>query len=641
MLTQIHSTELSADVAKPYSSHTTTSPSKKDNYSTLNRSYSNESITLRPGFIRQKSNERPKSALEIRDQNVSKPPIAHKPAVPPPPPPIAPIVLPPKPTVAAKQIKGKKPNVPLTAVRQGLITVDALQAKKGKLKAVKASDSETPKTSKSIPNLVGKLAGHGGKPTPMFGGNLHSNVLAKAVAARAARLASEAHESENSESPSSWEDESQSPTIPYNTNLQKQRPVTPKKTPPPVPPKKRSPTPRHRPMPSKTEMDSPTRRRLYPPYINELSPERLSSFATEEDRTMMLFDDVLRKEVESESWSLSSWNSSDSSTAADIIAPPSFPGNGYDERKSSIGSSTRPWYEYSSGSPSEDSLNASTERISQVRPSLSQELQNAEGRTNFDSEKIAEERRRRFSNGDENAMINGKRYPQVKTTASDSDIHFNSIVQAFSQPNLSSKDNSVSVDSKDSVDTARQGSHDGDNVQTHKPEKSQKSDITNTDIDKGDTSPTVTSVSDEETKTECKRDDTDGLVEQIFTTSTGVQIKLRLQPKRKPPTSQSDAQSTNPEPPPHIENTVETSKQDYPKDITSVFIPPPPLDFHGETFDDIPSPALPPPPEFSPMHDSSEVFSPLPAPPMDFCDNDADHGSVLDTPSELDEPAKG
>ncbi|KAK3726286.1 hypothetical protein QZH41_012714, partial [Actinostola sp. cb2023] len=248
-----------------------------------------------------------KRPVKDSPRKTNKPPLVPKTAVPPPPPPAPPVVppvaAPVKPKLAIKPVKGKKPDMPLTAVRQGLITVDALQAKRGKLKAVKNDEMESPKSSKSIHSMIGRLAGQGGrsgaKPTPAFGGNQHAHLLAKAVAARAATLANEARESEH-DSPSSWEDETSSPNIPYSSNPPKPIQSSPKKTPPPVPPKKKSLVPGHIQYSPRPESDSPNRKMLFPPRVGEYNdrPYDTTMYPSEEDRTMMIFDDILRKEVE-------------------------------------------------------------------------------------------------------------------------------------------------------------------------------------------------------------------------------------------------------------------------------------------------------------------------------------------------------
>lgn len=531
-----------------------------------------------------------------------KPPMQPKPAAPPPPPPTPPIA-PPAPVQPTSKhtskpvIKGKKLDMPQTAVRQGLITVDALKAKKGKLKTVQNNEENTPKSSTSIHSMVGRLAGQGGrpgaKPAPAFGGNQHVHLLARAVAARAARLANEAQENEH-DSPSSWEDEASSPNIPF---AQKPISTSPKKTPPPVAPKKsRSPVSGQR---KPSESDNPGRRLLYPPRIND--SDRSCDYSAEEDRTMMLFDDVLRKEVESENWSLNSWNSSDSSSLAEGVLPQGtcIP-NSQDERqrKSSFGSGSRPWYEYSSGSPSEESLSASTERISQLRPSVP---------------------------SDEGSRVNGDRLSDLRRRYSDEDGGVTSTLTRDTDINL------VPVHQKHSVSNSSLGSdevvNDSYPIDNHSPtdDSNGRYTPTNNVARDGYRDGTYSSSSDTET----------GVVEKTITTSTGKSVKIKLLVQANKTPTKTDTHLYEQNSPTKDNTTYDTQKTPISNHFAeglNDFIPPPPMDFTGQDVDEISSPPLPPPPEFLPF-DENDFNSPLPAPPMDFCDDDTDPGSPVDTPA--------
>lgn len=537
----------------------------------------------------------------------AKPPMAPKPFAPPPPPP-APPTAPPGPPVTktfdkstSKSLKGNKVEIPQTAVRQGLITVDALKAKRGNLKTVQNNHQDaTPKTSKSIHSLVGRLAGPGAKPAPAFGGNQHAHLLAKAVAARAARLANEAKENEH-DSPSSWEDhdESSAPNIPFTSQKKASQTsiagqTSPKKTPPPVAPKK-SRSPQRKP----PECESPSRRLLYPCRSNDI--DRPYEYSTEEDRTMMFLDDVIRKEVESENWSLNSWNSSDSSSVAEAVL--SLNGQDDRQRKSSFGSGSRPWYEYSSGSPSEESLSASSERISHLRSTLSLD----EGsRGNCER---SDDLRRRHSDEE------GQR---SSTLTRESDIHLVPVNNKGSISNSSQEivNKSYPIDDRSSIDDSS-GRYTPTNHLSHDYRDSTYVPPSETDND---------------------------LVEKTFTTSSGVKIKLLLQanklPNKNTDTPSHEQQFTTKDLQENINENTQlysaknplNNSSDMPQGLND-FIPPPPIDFTAPDFDEVPSPPLPPPPQFSPV-DDCYFTSPLPAPPVDFCDaNDTDAGSLVDVPA--------
>lgn len=515
-----------------------------------------------------------------------KPPISKKPAAPPPPPPVPPTAppLPVAPTVKPSKpvAKGKNLDIPQTAVRQGLITVDALQAKKGKLKAIQNNDQDSKKNSNSIHAMVGQLAGQGGragaKPAPAFGGNQHAHMLAKAVAARAAKLANEANDSEH-DSPSSWEDDTSSPNIP-RTSPPKPTQTSPKKTPPPVAPKKTS-----------------GRRSLFPPRIGDL--DRPCDISTEEDRTMMIFDDIIRKEVESENWSLNSWNSSDSSSLAEGVLPPgTYLSNSIEERprKSSFGSGSRPWYEYSSGSPSEESLSASSERISQFRPSISLD----EGTTG--NRNRINDLSRRYSDED------GRSVSSTLTRDSEIDLVPVSENRSHSVSNCSMRSDEISKD-------------------MHAIDNRMSSDDLNERF-----TPTNNMTLDDSTGSHSASNDSD-VVEKTITTQSGIKIKLLL---NKSPDKKETSIPLKPSPLKDVNKSTsfndKTPLSNHVDEELTNFLPPPPMDFTCQDVDNIDSPPLPPPPEFLPI-DNNDFNSPLPAPPIDFCDDDTDPGSLLDVPA--------
>lgn len=254
----------------------------------------------------------------------------------------------------------KKKDVPATPVIKGLITPDALSAKKSKLNSA-AKDNAT-------------------SSAPASGGShnfamQHTNLLAKAVAARAARISTQAHSDTDSTTEGHAEkqshktgDEKQFHSPEKNNNRVKPvvveaRAVNSRGKPtPPVPPKKRlsSPDMKQR----RQKGDEPVDQRK-PSLSGNHSPgsvtERSLPFEvpapvlSEEDRSVMLLDEVIRKEAESENWSLNSWNSGSDSSTEIFVPPPVWPS---EQHELSVENTSRPWYECSS--QSEESIPSKT-----------------------------------------------------------------------------------------------------------------------------------------------------------------------------------------------------------------------------------------------------------------------------------------
>ena len=258
----------------------------------------------------------------------------------------------------------KKKDVPATPVIKGLITADALSAKKSKLKSA-AKDNAT-----SVP-----ASGGGSHNFAMQ----HSNLLAKAVAARAARISTQPHS--DTDSTTEGHTEKQAEKQANKTNDEKQfyspeknnnrvKPVVLEaravnsrgKPTPPVPPKKRlsSPDMKQR----MRKRDEPTDQRkvsLSGSHSPGSETERSLPFEvpapllSEEDRSVMLLDEVIRKEAESENWSLNSWNSGSDSSTEIFVPPPVWPS---EQLELSAENTSRPWYECSS--QSEESISSKT-----------------------------------------------------------------------------------------------------------------------------------------------------------------------------------------------------------------------------------------------------------------------------------------
>ena len=281
----------------------------------------------------------------------SKPLSSAAPEPPPPPPPQIQLsvrdntskgVVPPPPPVILPN--ASKKDIPMTPVATGLVTADALAASKLKLKSApkdKGDVTGTPAKKHSAP------AGSGDSRHFTVE---HGNLLAKAVAARAARISAQSH--------SDTDLSAASPTAQMSskTGIEKQlgspernnnkgivfdaRSVNSRGRPsPPVAPKKRlsSPDLRHRKHRGETERSLPF----------DIPAPVLS----EEDKSVMLLDEVIRKEAESENWSLNSWNSG-SDSSSEIFVPPS-------EHRENVDNMSRPWYECSS--PSEESISKASE----------------------------------------------------------------------------------------------------------------------------------------------------------------------------------------------------------------------------------------------------------------------------------------
>lgn len=343
----------SADIYRRYTSPT--SPTRDMNrQSSMDSSETGRksSVTRSENFKRQLSepvslDRQPRAAA-----NQSAPPVA---------PPISlgvrgkPSVVPP-PTLPTT----KKKDVPATPVVKGLITEDALSAKKSILK------------SAAINNATSSAPVSGGSHNLA---EQHTNLLAKAVAARAARISTQTH----SDTDLTIEEHTEKQT--HNTGNDKQlyspeknnnrvkslvleaRAVNSRGKPtPPVPPKKRliSPDMKQR----RQKEDEPTDQRkvsLSGNHSPSSATERSLPFEvpapvlSEEDRSVMLLDEVIRKEAESENWSLNSWNSGSDSSTELFVPPPVWPS---EQHELSVDSTSKPWYECSS--QSEESIPSKT-----------------------------------------------------------------------------------------------------------------------------------------------------------------------------------------------------------------------------------------------------------------------------------------
>lgn len=198
-------------------------------------------------------------------------------------------------------------------VAKGLITANDLAAKKGKLRSAPVDDTDGSKVS----TPAGKQAAPGSANSRSFGVE-HNDLLAKAVAARAARISTHVSSEETTKQQEKAIGKGIQPASPGKNNkagLQGTASTTNfrgKPTPPPVAPKK--------------WLSSPdSRNRRY-----ERTLERGHSFdvpppmLSEEDRSVMMLDEVIRREAESENWSLNSWNSGSDSSSDVFLPPPVF-----------------------------------------------------------------------------------------------------------------------------------------------------------------------------------------------------------------------------------------------------------------------------------------------------------------------------
>ena len=236
-----------------------------------------------------------------------------------------------------------KTNNPGTAVSKGLITADALAAKK---MILKSAPNDTP-VRKQFASATGDSRNFAVE---------HGSLLAKAVAARAARISAQSHsdtdlsavsqsaqqanKTGNERQPSSLEKSNKS-ALPQ---LLEARAVNSRGKPsPPVAPKKRlsSPDLRHRKQGDGAGQALP---------FDVPAP-----VLSEEDKSVMMLDEVIRKEAESENWSLNSWNSGSDSSSEVFVPPPVWPSEHHDP----VENSSRPWYECSS--PSEESIPKASE----------------------------------------------------------------------------------------------------------------------------------------------------------------------------------------------------------------------------------------------------------------------------------------
>ena len=246
-------------------------------------------------------------------------------AVPPPPP----VVLP----------HSSKTDVPATPVAKGLITADALAAKKLKLKSAPEDKGDVSRADTPLRKHSAPASGD----SRNFAVE-HNNLLAKAVAARAVRVSAQSH----SDTDLTWQanktgGEKQLGS-PERNSKRRERGVNSRGKPsPPVAPKKRqnSPDLRHR--------------RQGGDAARSLPFDIPAPVLSEEDKSVMLLDEVIRREAESENWSLNSWNSGSDSSSEVFVPPPVWPS----EHHGNVENASRPWYECSS--QSEESISKGSE----------------------------------------------------------------------------------------------------------------------------------------------------------------------------------------------------------------------------------------------------------------------------------------
>lgn len=260
-------------------------------------------------------------------------------------------VPPPPPVTLPITAKKDTPGTPATT---GLITTDALAASKLKLKSPVKDDSNVSKAESPVRK-------HPAPAGPGDSRNLadeHSNLLAKAIAARAARISAQPHsDTELSVTSSTLQrvnkagverrPSSSEKTLNQGLNLEARGVNSRGKPSPPVAPKKRftSPDLRHSAHGRETGRSVP---------FDVPAP-----VLSEEDRTVMLLDEVIRKEAESENWSLNSWNSG-SDSSSDVFVPPA-PVWPADHQEKVENASPKAWYESSSQSQSEESIPKASE----------------------------------------------------------------------------------------------------------------------------------------------------------------------------------------------------------------------------------------------------------------------------------------
>ncbi|XP_068711319.1 SH3 and multiple ankyrin repeat domains protein 2-like [Montipora foliosa] len=227
-------------------------------------------------------------------------------AVPPPPPPV----------VLSHALKKDTPAPP---VSNGFITADALASKKAKLKSALKHETDGSKANAT----VGKHTESGSADLGNFAVQ-HNDQLAKAIAARAARISNQASSDTtlSAVSPSSQQDKETGketqPSSPVKDSKKslvgRASSITPcgKPSPPPVAPKKRYSSP-------------DLRNKRYGSHAERALPFDIPApVLSEEDKSVMMLDEVLRREAESENWSLNSWNSGSDSSSEVFLPPPVF-----------------------------------------------------------------------------------------------------------------------------------------------------------------------------------------------------------------------------------------------------------------------------------------------------------------------------
>ena len=580
-------------------------------------------------------------------------------------------------------------EVPMTAVRQGLITADALSAKKTRLKSV--SDDPHANSKPAVAK----------KPTRASTGSMvsqHADLLAKAVAARAARLAEQSEVTSESESKDDeWTDETRH-TVPLcranDSNNNRGSAVenvrwnanAVAKPSPPVAPKTR------RISPSKV-----IRAQTAEPQAPRLAAEKLpdasrniaanshasrnspasnhasrslpfdlpAPLLSEEDKTMMIFDEVIRREAESENWSLNSWTGSDSSSSSDHVDGRSRPSRVSSDGRPNVSSlarassdlrpnEQRPAVRVSSeGRPSGSSLvRASSDlRPNEQRPAV---RVSSEGRPSGSSlvrasSDLRPNEERPAIRVVSESRTNGDR-PLVRASSECRPMEQRPVVRAVpasqgqrpprfsTEADVRGVQRPLSPENSTKVIKIRQISEAAAPLEAPPQEGPPGAPPGSAPSSR----PWYECAPSPEEHRSAPANPQVETYDKLITTKKGIQIKLRFESKSPPPSS--PCETPPPPPPPQtdynaIDNVVPVSPRlnGAPADSRSPLqspgrkpglkethfgaddysMPPPPVAFHDDGMGD--SPALPPPPEFfplsSPMNGVAEDFGP--PPPME------------------------
>ena len=601
----------SADIYRRYTTPTSPTNDSNGQFTYDNREKPEVTLTRKPSWkqkLRARTNSKNLDPNLSAHANSNKAPTG-KPPMPPRPPSLS---------SAPASLK----NVPLTAVRAGLITADALSAKKNKLKAV-TENSKAP-----VPSKATRSQTNG----PQCIGNQHANLLAKAVAARAVRMAE--HPGPGSESESKddeWTGETRHsvPVCRANDTNNNQGNVgasrrssaqSPVKPSPPVAPKKKRIAASKVIRPQQTEPKAQRATTLTAtkhPVNGSHNPvgghasrtppcDIPAPLLSEEDRTMMLLDEVIRCEAESENWSLNSWTGSDSSNE---VAVPLVANEQVDGR-------SRPVRLSSESRPNEQRpVRLSSEsRSSEQRPiRLSSESQPCEqGLVRLSSESSSSEQRP--------VRLSSENQPYEQGP-----VRLSSKIQPYEQRTVRHSSESYSKEQR----SVRLSS---ENPSEERPVRrsSEDDEVLNQGRPAGVPSESVTaarpwyecsSLSEEEPPL----NPTVGSFDKLITTKKGIQIKLHFEKKSSPTSSPppidynaidnvvplsprlAGRQADTKTPPQSPHNKPGLKETHFGSD--NFTIPPPPMAFEDEgEYEFVVSPTLPPPPEFSPVvtQDSSD-----------------------------------